>query len=195
MIFKNYLDAYEGKTAWIFGKGPSLEMFKYLNIPKDDIRIAINEACNVVDVDFVFAHEKETLPLIWENACHFVLEYKFKNDIPEKESDYVVFYNKYQVGNDGVYDYLIGWDKQRMADSEMLIGITGTVHSAVHFCHYTGIKRIILVGFDYEAGEKLYDGFEKLAEYTFPKVYEDIYFTILKMAVFFGIEIRRMRYV
>jgi hypothetical protein len=195
MTFNDYMNAMEGKTAWIFGKGPSLEVVHHIKIPADDVVIAINEACNVVDADFVFCHEAESFPLMWNAPGVFILEYKFTNAFKEEEKHRIVCYNKFQHEVDGKYKDCIKTSKEEMQQKEMLVGITGTAHSAFHFCHYAGITKVILVGFDYEADGALYSGLGQLANYTMPQVYQDIYEKIMEMSEVFKIQVKRIRYV
>jgi len=191
--FKNYLNKFQGKTAWMFGKGPSLEIVKHLNIPENDIKIGINESCRVVDCDYIFAHDEITLEHIWDAKGIFVMEYRFKPLIIPEVANRVMFYNKYQNDIDGSFDELIVWPKQTMCDNEMLVGYQGTAHSAIHFCHYTGISKIILLGFDHEQGRVYHPDLLKYTIMAEVSVYDLIFKNMLKMGTIFNIEIQRIK--
>lgn len=191
--FQSYHNLFEGKTAWIFGKGPSLELINYLNVPPDVVKIGINESCRLVPCNYIFAHDEITLPHIWDASGIFILEYRFKELIPIEQLSRVIFYNKYQDDLDGSFENLIGWPTDIMRDNEMLVGYQGTVHSAIHFCHYTGIKNIVLLGFDHEEGNVYYNHLKQFTEISETFLYDVIYQTVLRMAKILNISIKRIR--
>lgn len=148
--FADYKDAFTGKRAWIIGSGPSLDIEPLINIPDDDIIMCINiTANNVKRCDFVFAHDQITIPLIDKDTT-YVIDYSLKNYLNTKQRENAILYNKYQFGINGDFEWITSFTKEQMCSKEMLLGMWGTIHSMIHFCWFSGISHIMLIGIDPE---------------------------------------------
>ena len=139
------------ETAWIFGKGPGLDQFDMSLV--GPLRICINESLNLVDnPTFFFAHDEIPIRRVaanWNKECCAILEperAKFAVDcgIPPQQ---IYSYLKRSRGD---FDSLT--DVQEVVESNSLLGMTGTVHSAIHFCKLLGVKSVKLIGFEGRGG-------------------------------------------
>jgi len=95
---KNFLNRYKPE-AWLFGKGPSLELAKSLVIPNQDICISINESCYFMPVvDYIFAHDPLTFPFIFDFPHgRFMIDDRFPYLVTEAIKDRTHIYHKEQT--------------------------------------------------------------------------------------------------
>ena len=150
--FKN---AHPGKWAYVFGKGPSLDLFDAP--PNGDVRICINESCLVVDSpDYAFTHHHDIAEKMAGSAAILFL-HRTNTPVPESiDRTRVVVYEKAQCGlenspNRRLTDLamrVLSRTRDQIASGGVLYGTSGTVHSALHFAWLCGIVGVRLVGFD-----------------------------------------------
>lgn len=145
------LGAHANEEAWIFGKGPSLDSFDFKNA--GSLRICINESALVVPgARYFFAHDE--LPIrrcavAWPTGCRAILQpvradLAVTHGIPE---DCVFTYTKCERELQ-----VLDWLAAKIAEKNALLGLTGTVHSAIHFCRLIGASSIVFVGMDGRGG-------------------------------------------
>ena len=146
-----FLNRHAGEPAWIFGKGPSLDLF-----PMDQagpLRLCINESALVVpEPTYFFAHDEGPIQRVaakWPQGCIAVLEparalYAAWRKIPD---DSIFTYGKRQDDS-----RVLAMTAEQIADHAVLYGRLGTVHSALHFCRLVGVSSVTLVGFDGSEG-------------------------------------------
>ena len=144
--------AHHGEHAWLFGKGPSLDAFDMSSA--GSLRICINESAKrVPQATYVFAHDEAPIQRfaeVFPQGCTAVLEppralFALQCGIP---ADKIVTYTKRPIPR-----------QDRESDAPLppcepfdLIGLSGTVHSAIHFCERIGVIAVSLVGFDGAGG-------------------------------------------
>ena len=142
---------HEGETAFVFGKGPSLDHFDIDQA--GPLRICINESIRSVPRSaYFFAHDE--LPIrraaeCWQSGCRAILQ------LPRAElacdcgiaDESIYVYDKRQ--GEGHSTTLTA---EQMAARNCLYGNSGTVHSALHFCRLIGASRVELIGFDGAGG-------------------------------------------
>lgn len=145
------LNKHIDEEAWIFGKGPSLDGFDFDRA--GSLRICINESLLVVPrPTYFFAHDEVPIQRVstkWPYGCHAILEprrgeWAVTCGVP---LDSVHIYEKKQ-GELSVLDR----SAERIAKVGELLGLTGTIHSALHFCQLIGAASIALVGMDGSGG-------------------------------------------
>ena len=137
----------DAKTAWVFGKGPSLDGFDMDRA--GPLRICINEAISVVPcASFFFAHDEVPIQRaaeIWDAECKAVLqpkraEHAIRCGIPRES----IFTYEKKRGDQSV----LQWPSDEIAKQSSLYGQSGTVHSAIHFCKLLGVISVFMIGFD-----------------------------------------------
>jgi hypothetical protein len=140
-----------GDTAYVFGKGPSLDTFD-MTLAKGP-RVCINESALVVPCPtYFFAHDEKPISRVasmWPERCTAILEpsraqYAVKCGLPE---DAIAVYGL-RHGDISV----LGLTRDEVARRNVLYAKLGTVHSAIHFCHLIGVSRVVMVGFDGQGG-------------------------------------------
>ena len=145
------LGRHAGEEAWIFGKGPSLDAFD--DRTAGPLRICINESVlRIPEATYFFAHDE--LPIQraaaeWQKECRAILQpvradYAIKCGIPAKS---VYVYTKRERELE-----VLSWSAELIAREAGLIGLTGTVHSAIHFCKLIKVSSIVFVGMDGKGG-------------------------------------------
>ena len=141
------LNKHQGEEAWIFGKGPSLDSFDFRSA--GPLRICINESLlHVPDPTYFFAHDEIPIQNVasrWLAACSAILQpvrgqWAQKCGIP---AETIYAYEK----RDRELD-ILNWSAEQIARKGSLLGLTGTVHSALHFCRLIGTPSIVFVGMD-----------------------------------------------
>ncbi len=141
------LGKHNGAEAWIFGKGPGLDKFDVNTA--GPLRICINESLLIVPAArYFFAHDEAPIERVaaqWPKACHAILQpvradYAAARGIP---ADEIFTYEK----REGQLDVL-DWPAEQIARAASLLGLTGTVHSALHFCRLIGACSVVFVGMD-----------------------------------------------
>ena len=137
-----------GQSAWIFGKGPGLDLFDQSDA--GTLRICINESLFRVDSpSYFFAHDEVPIERVskrWPLGCLAILEpargaFAASCGIPE---DDIWVYQKVDLA--GGPGHIV--DRR----SPVLVGKTGTVHSAIDFCRLVGANEVVLVGFEGRGG-------------------------------------------
>lgn len=140
---------HRGETAWLFGKGPSLDHFDLSQA--GPLRICINESALIVDdPTFFFAHDETPIKNVsgeFSHDCVAVLEISRarlaeklgipKNNIYLYQKEPILFFDSLASINE-------------IAASSSLVGANGTAHSAIHFCKLIGVKCVKLIGFEGE---------------------------------------------
>lgn len=141
------LNAHAGQVAWIFGKGPGLDNFDFSSASSPII--CINESLLAVSsADYFFAHDErpiERVSKVWPIGCKAVLQ-------PSRCS----YAAHCGIPSNDLYSYekrdrdlsILSWTPEQIARNGMLLGMTGTVHSALHFCKLIAAHSVILVGMD-----------------------------------------------
>ena len=141
------LGRHNGAEAWIFGKGSSLDDFDISTA--SPLRICINESLLVVsEASYFFAHDEVPIQRVapyWPSGCCAILQpvrgnYAVSRGIP---SDAIFTYEKRERQLD-----VLNWPAERIAREASLLGLTGTVHSALHFCRLIGAVSVVFVGMD-----------------------------------------------
>ena len=150
MNLSSFYRRHASEVAWIFGKGPSLDTFDQASA--GSLRICINESVLHVDSPtYFFAHDEVPIKRIaakFPNSCTAVLEHCrsiFAQQCGLAESQ-ICTYHKLQQNVPTEADLLID------SNSDSLIGVSSTVHSALHFCKLIGASKVVLVGFDGTGG-------------------------------------------
>jgi hypothetical protein len=142
---------HERQQAWIFGKGPGLDRFDMSTAGQ--LRICINESIvKVPKPTYFFAHDElpiERVASNWPLSCRAILEESraklaARCGIPE---ELIFVYTKCE----GDWSVL-QWSAAQIAKHNVLLGLTGTVHSAVHFCRLIGVTDLEFVGMDGKGG-------------------------------------------
>lgn len=145
------LNAHSGEEAWIFGKGPSLDSFDMRCA--GPLRICINESLLCVPKPtYFFAHDEPPIQRVathWPGACRAVLQ-------PVRGACAV----KCGIPDVAIYTYdkrereleVLDWPAEKIAQKAMLLGMTGTAHSAIHFCRLLSVSSIVFVGMDGKGG-------------------------------------------
>ncbi len=141
------VDFEQADQVWIFGKGPSLETHDKSQVGR--IKVCINESVQLVEnPTFFFAHDETPIKNVandFPENCVAILEpsraeFAVQCGIPAEQ---IAIYDKHDlVGEIGKHQSL------ELIQSGKLIGKTGTVHSAIHFCQCLDAKTIKLVGFE-----------------------------------------------
>ena len=139
------LDSHRSETAWIFGKGPGLDICDLGSI--GSLRICINESALVVPKPTCFfAHDEQPIKRVaagWPAGCLAILqspraELAVRCGIPTNS---IFTYEKRQREPE-----ILDWSAEKIATESTLLGLTGTVHSALHFCKLIGVVSIVFVG-------------------------------------------------
>jgi hypothetical protein len=140
-----------GDEAWLFGKGPGLDRFSMKRAGA--LRICINESLlHVHKPTYFFAHDEQPILRVaqqWPTGCKAILE--------PTRADFAV---RHGIPSEDVYTYTkcdqdlscLKWSADQIAKMGMLLGLSGTVHSAVHFCHLCGVSSAIFVGMEGRGG-------------------------------------------
>lgn len=141
------LNKHVDEEAWIFGKGPSLDGFDFARAGA--LRICINESLLIVpEATYFFAHDEVPIERVsgkWPAKCRAILE-------PRRgewamhcgiSADSIFIYDKRECDLD-----VLNWSAEQIALKGCLLGLTGTAHSAIHFCRLIGAASICLVGMD-----------------------------------------------
>lgn len=145
------LHCHRGQRAWLFGKGPSLDVFPFED--SGALRICVNESLRAVpQPSYFFAHDEGPIRNVaedWPDGCNAILQMPRailaeQCGIPERS---IFVYDKRYCDN-GVRDM----EAEAIAWHGSLYGNSGNVHSAVHFCRLIGATGIIMVGFDGSGG-------------------------------------------
>jgi len=145
------LDVHKGEEAWIFGKGPSLDRFDFALAGA--LRICINESLAIVDSPtYFFAHDEGPIERVasnWPHRCRAILQpvrgdWAVRCGIPMSD---VFTYEKRDRDVE-----VLDWPAAKIAQRARLIGLTGTVHSALHFCRLIGVSSVVFVGMDGRGG-------------------------------------------
>ena len=143
-----------GEEAWIFGKGPSLDKFDMATA--GPLRICINESALIVpEPRYFFGHDEPPIQRVaaqWPSACRAILQpvrarYDATRGIPTES---IFTYEKREREVD-----VLDWSPEKIAREACLLGLTGTVHSALHFCRLIGVTVITFVGMDGGGGYAL----------------------------------------
>lgn len=145
------LGRHANEEAWIFGKGPSLDSFDVETA--GSLRICINESVlQVPGARYFFAHDENPIrhsATRWPAVCLAILQpvratFAVSCGIPE---DLIRTYTKCERQLD-----TLDWSAETIAKHHSLLGLTGTVHSALHFCRLIGACSIVFVGMDGRGG-------------------------------------------
>ena len=140
------------EEAWIFGKGPSLDRFDFATA--GPLRICINESVlTVPGATYFFAHDE--LPIqraaaAWPMrlSCHLAAgSSQLRGN--KRHSGRLRFLPTQNVS---VNLELLDWSPEKIAQKSSLLGLTGTVHSAIHFCRLIGVSSVVFVGMDGTGG-------------------------------------------
>ena len=138
---------HRGETAWLFGKGPSLDTFDMARA--GSLRVCINESALCVPApSYFFAHDEAPIQRVAaerSSPCTAILE-----------TSRARFAEKCGWGKENIFVYekrrldqkLLSMPPQALAATHALYGNSGTVHSAIHFCHLVGVVEVVMVGFD-----------------------------------------------
>lgn len=147
-LLRDYLNQSPGCTVELFGCGPSLDAYDKPKA-KGAVRIAINAAAWAVPgVDFLFAHDSPRLPPGKLDArTRVVIEPHLRGHYDDIPAARIVFYRKH----DGAWP-LLELPREEIALINTLFGVSGTVHSALHFAWLLGAARVIGIGFDVTGG-------------------------------------------
>lgn len=146
-IISEHARSFSGSSAWLFGKGPSLDTFDMQRA--GNLRICINESLiRVPNPTYFFAHDEKPIQRVatdWPAGCTGVLEtsraqFAVSCGVP---SDDLICYDKHQLSAGESLEQFLN-----LPGRKTLVGISGTVHSAIHFCKLIGVAHISLVGFD-----------------------------------------------
>jgi hypothetical protein len=142
----DYLGKHDGETAWIFGKGPSLDKFDFKEA--GNLRLVINDVVSrVPEATYCFANDPVT------------------NWIDLYQPDHVLFYPTGHRNNDiNLYDaampdcHLVPYDDKYPDEIELvrkpqemaqcLKVLPGTLGSVVQIAYVMGIRKVVAVGID-----------------------------------------------
>jgi hypothetical protein len=101
---------------------------------------------------YFFAHDEPPIMRVancWPNACRAILQ-------PVRAK----FAQAAGIPDDALFTYekrerdwtVLEWSQDRIARECCLLGLTGTVHSAIHFCRLIGAPSLVFVGMDGRGG-------------------------------------------
>lgn len=147
----HFHNMHPSERAWLFGKGPGLDLFRQHEA--GDLRICVNESLSRVNrPTYFFAHDEKPISHVannWPTGCTAVLQperaaFAVVNGIPASQ---ICVYKKKQIDLRR-FNLLSNND----SNGDWLLGISGTVHSAIHFCFHVGVRKISMIGFDGEGG-------------------------------------------
>lgn len=145
------LGRHANEEAWIFGKGPGLDAFDMASAGA--LRVCINESLLVVpDPTYFFAHDEGPIRRVaehWPRTCRAILqpiraEFAAVLGVPR---DMIHTYTKLEREFS-----MLDWPASKIAQQASLLGLTGTVHSAIHFCRLIGATSLAFVGMDGTGG-------------------------------------------
>lgn len=148
----DYLDRWKGETAYLFGKGPSLDTFPMASA--GPLRITINEAALVVpDPTFMFAIDGKPLTNIGTPPCMAILGPDEVSKRFDASGNLLHAGRTYQRGSFETYRKhtgrdILDWPKEKVAAAGELYFDGGTVQPAAHFAWMLGVIEVVLVGFD-----------------------------------------------
>lgn len=145
------LNQHQGAEAWVFGKGPSLDGFDMQTA--GPLRICINESwLHVPQPAYFFAHDELPIRNVsnnWQQGCRAILQ-------PVRAK----FAENRGIPGNAIFTYekrerewaVLDWTPEKIAAECCLLGLTGTVHSAIHFCRLIGVASLVFVGMDGRGG-------------------------------------------
>jgi hypothetical protein len=145
------LRCHDGSQAWIFGKGPSLDVFDARGAGR--LRICINESLLRVEVPtYFFAHDERPISHVaehWQSGCKAILEPDRANFAAHKgiPPDDIYVYRKCEQDFN-----VLHLTPEEIAKSGQLLSLSGTVHSAIHFCRLVGAAALVFVGIEGRGG-------------------------------------------
>src|SRR6185436_9976669 len=97
---------------------------------------------------FFFAHDEVPIKRVasnWPTDCVAILQ-PARADLAARcgvPRDLIFLYEKRQREPE-----ILDWPPERIATESTLLGLTGTVHSALHFCRLIGVTSVVFVGMD-----------------------------------------------
>lgn len=189
----NFVNKHSGQTAWILGKGQSLELLPKMTFEKSEIIVCINESFlalskfdDNIKVDYVFGHPIEAV-IANKDKYLYVVEDRYLNKIEDK-SNLLVFHKIDTNSIEQAKPHIVDRSRSEVAESNSLIGITGSIHHAVHFLWLCGINRINLIGVNPESGN-YFDGCEFDSIPSKLNVYDRIYKDTVSLCEVLGIDL------
>lgn len=141
---KDFMGVHAGETAWIFGKGPSLDAFDMAQA--GPLRCAINDVVRYVPgCIYGFANDSVAA---WKDvyAAGQVLfqPLRLEHDMHaarcEVDAERVWFADGYEPER-------MAWTREQLADRGLAVR-RGTLGSAEQILHVMGVKKIVCVGID-----------------------------------------------
>ena len=190
MPLTQFVNKHAGCTAWVFGKGPSVDQYltslEHLDShTKDSVLIAINEAVLVVrDPDYFFCHDgpvlercvdpwnhgfkqgradvDDRISLVYPHECTAILRHEHEGLYQGLDAHY---YTKAQQEAT-----LLSLSPEKLAETGKLYGESSTTQSACHFAKLIGAARVVLVGIDGGEGiAEVFKGIEPIKGYWYTK--------------------------
>ena len=186
MNLHRFVGRHQGATAWLFGKGPSLDKWldwvgsKIFNWQsQDSVRMVVNEAALVVPhPHFFFAHDVLGIDRTMDPANHGLKNGGTLAD-PRVQKEYPKYCTailrteqtaralKYGVDPAKVYGYrkaqkeaqLLKLSPLELAKTGALYAESATIQAACHFAKLVGCGSVVLVGVDGGKGTaKVFEG-------------------------------------
>jgi hypothetical protein len=166
MSLHDFIDRHQGESAYVIGKGPTLDLF--LEKPEGSLLICVNEAALVVrDPTYFFAHDGVHIANVADPLRHIAaagdpngLGHMRRSYPPgcvaivrEEHKDLAIAEG---IPAGSVYTYrkaqekkaLLGLNAQELAASGELYGESCTTQSALHFAKLCGCREVVMVGID-----------------------------------------------
>lgn len=138
---EEFIDIHAGETAWIFGKGPSLDRFDFADA--GPLRVTINDLIGVVpDAVYGFSNDR---PYPWMDMYkphHTVFLPKRTAETCDRfPSCEVVVFDDHPMGNESL-------QRPKLEMCRDLQIREGTLGSVVQVLHIMGVSRVVAVGID-----------------------------------------------
>lgn len=179
--FQEYKDCHAGKIAYVFGKGPSVDIWKECGMPilPNSITISVNNFAEIYQTDYVFSTDQGIWFAYSGKIATFMAMPNDKGKSFEKKADHDWFLHCHDIRRDCA---ALRLTKDQIAETRWLYTASSSVQPAIHFAWYTGCSELILVGVDggtghskhiRQAGDSPYEMMKKdttrVANYLFGK--------------------------
>jgi hypothetical protein len=143
MEFKDYNNAFEGKTAYIIGKGPVFDLWKSAGFPvlPDSIVCGVNDTPKHAPIDYVFTTDGYHQFADGRKDSFIGLPTRAKSFNKRKKHNW--FLHCHDIIREGG---ALRLNRDMIAETRWLYTASSSVQPAIHFAWYTGCKKIIMVG-------------------------------------------------
>jgi hypothetical protein len=148
MKWEQYLNSKQGATAYVVGKGPTLDKWRKDGCPKEPgaVVLGCNDVGNYVDVDYTFT--TDGYARVADKGVRFLgLPYRTesgeKSHHKKKGDEW--FLHCHDIRRDGC---AARQTMAQLAETRWLYTASSSVQPAIHFARYLGCAKLFLVGVD-----------------------------------------------